>query len=502
MKRLRIVAVLIATGCATQGPEAPPLPPGHEVLATFTGEVDPVAGTITVRTVTEGDATGASRSRLTIPEGGSTVSIANAGTPSRVTGTGSCTGNEVLTTDVTVTLNYPSPRFLGGIHAEITGLSGTGAEACNSSAAPTGLDATRGLWSYGTLLQSAKTATAAWNFKFTSGQRTAFSGRIVGVIGDSFTSLPNPFRNNMSTFAYARNRIVYPDASGPTLVSVGLDGTNLDAPVTLPLTGTSVAASLGATSADDLVWFTTSYSGLTAYVGVVKGDGTVIYTNGAPGASTNPNLLNIIVDPVTPNRAWYVHGSVGFRSVTYDPDAGTLALGTLVSLGRASSIAFGPAPDRYIFATTGTNNQINAYSATDRSLKGSFTPTAECGNPVAILLGPDDKLWFAQNAPGNLGFCNVDASGTTFTKIMASPNPRGLAVAGSVVGPGRSVWAADYTNKTVTELVEGASAFFSVVIDNIDVRAIGVSPVVATPVTHPEYIWVCTQAGLRRLQPQ
>jgi len=126
MRSMLVVAVLLAAGCSAARNDAVaenPLPPGYAALATFTGEIDMDARTITIRTDPPGPASSASRSGLTLPEGGTTVSIANGSTPAKVTGTGSCAGYEVLTTDVVLTMNYPSPKFLGGLYAEITTLS-------------------------------------------------------------------------------------------------------------------------------------------------------------------------------------------------------------------------------------------------------------------------------------------------------------------------------------------------------------------------------------------
>jgi hypothetical protein len=510
MKSLLVIAALLAAGCSAARNESAaenPLPPGYETLSTFTGEIDMDAGTITIRTDPPGPASSASRSGLTLPEGGTTVSIANGSTPARATGTGSCAGYEVLTTNVVLTMNYPSPKFLGGLYAEITTLSGTGAESCNSSAAPTGLSATKGLWAYGSVRQSSKTSTTAWNFKFTSGQRSTFSGRIVGILGDSFTTLPAPYSNDSATIAYARNRMVYAPWASATLAFVGLDGSNLNTPVSIPFNASSLATYLGATALDDLIWFTTYVNASNdEYVGVVKSDGTVVSTDGAPGEASPPGLRGIVVDPTTVNRAWYIStgNAVGwFRSVTFDPVGGTLTLGTTVAITSLQAIAFGPSPNQYIFASSYSGNRIYAYSAANRSLQATITPWAECTGPRQIILGPDDKLWFGQYNAGNGGFCNMNASGTTFVKLTTAANPRCLTVGKSVTGAGSAVWVADYSGRSATELIEGATAYYSVVVPSgTDLRPIAASPAVTTPVEYPAYIWVVTNGGLERLQPQ
>jgi hypothetical protein len=508
MKRLLVVAVVVAAGCSAAKDESGvenPLPPGYVTLATFTGEVDMDAGTVTVRTDPPGPLDSSSRAGLTFTEGASTVSIANSGTPARAAGTGSCAGNEVLTTSVVLTMNYPSPKFLGGLYAEITTLSGTGAESCNSSAAPTGLSATKGLWAYGSVRQSAKTSTTPWNFKFTSGQRSTFSGRIVGVLGDSFTSLPAPYSNDSATIAYARNRMVYAPWASATLAFVGLDGSNLNTPVSIPFNASSLATYLGATASDDLIWFTTYENALSdEYVGVVKGDGTVVSTDGAPGLPSAPGIRGIVVDPTTANRAWYISTQAGwFRSVTFDPVAGTLALGSTVAVSSLQAIAFGPSPNQYIFASSYSGNRIYAYSAANRSLQATITPSVECTGPMQIILGPDDKLWFGQFNAGNGGFCNMNAAGTTFVKLATASNPRCLTVGKSVEGTGNAVWVADFAGRSATELIEGATAYYSVVVPSgTDLRPIAASPAVTSPVQYPAFIWVVTNGGLERLQPQ
>ena len=49
MKRLLVVAALLSTACGSQGPTDSSPPPGSVTLGTFTGEVDLVAGTFSVR---------------------------------------------------------------------------------------------------------------------------------------------------------------------------------------------------------------------------------------------------------------------------------------------------------------------------------------------------------------------------------------------------------------------------------------------------------------------
>jgi hypothetical protein len=412
----------------------------------------------------------------------------------------------VLTSDVVLTLNYPAPKFVGGIYAEILSIIGTtGAEACNSDPAPSGLGNVDGLWSYGTVNQSLKTSTRTWNFKVPSTVRTTFTGRIVGVVGDTYvapTPLPTPVVNYSPTIAHARNGMVYATSDSPNLAYVGLDGSYQGLSLDLPAFANAVATYIGPTPADDLTWFTTDVDvDNLAYVGVVTGDGTVYSIES--GAGTIPLLNDLVIDATSPtNRAWFVSISSGYiNNVTLNPGPPRLTLGTPIPLVQPQYIAFGPPPQQHIFVTSYWGNTLTAYSAVDGSLVGSYpTPTA-CNGPAQVVLGPDDKLWFTQFGQFG-GVCNMDAAGTTFTRVTSSPNPQGLAVSRSATGTGSAVWVTDFAKLSVTELVEGESAFISIVLPTGSaLNTIAASPAVAGPPAHPAYIWAATDAGLHRLQP-
>jgi hypothetical protein len=224
----------------------------------------------------------------------------------------------------------------------------------------------------------------------------------------------------------------------------------------------------------------------------------------APGLPSAPGIRGIVVDPTTVNRAWYISIQAGwFRSVTFDPVAGTLALGSTVAVSSLQAIAFGPSPNQYIFVSNNFGNKIYAYSAADRSLQATITPSAECTGPIQIILGPDDKHWFGQYNAGNGGFCSINAAGTTFIKLMTAANPRCLTAGKSVTGAGNAIWVADFAGRSATELIEAATAHYSVAVPSgTDLRPIAASPAVTSPVEYPAFIWVVTNGGLERLQPQ
>ncbi len=187
MRKLLVIAALLAAACGSQraAPEST-LPAGHVVLATFTVDVDLAAGTFVVRTTPRAPGIPARSGSLVNLD--ADVTVANSIGPWIGTPTPACTSGSSPTTwgaGVTVKNNLPG-TYLSGVYAEITTFPPgmTGRESCSNATAPTGLDATYGLWSYGTIAPGATSSAASWIFKFVSASTFSFSGRIVGVKAD------------------------------------------------------------------------------------------------------------------------------------------------------------------------------------------------------------------------------------------------------------------------------------------------------------------------------
>ncbi len=520
MKRLIVVAALMFAACGSQKAVENPLPPGYVTLATFTGEVDSDAGTIKIWADPPPASTAGFRTGLTLPETVATVSIATTTPATTIDGTAPCpvgTAN-VLSAGVTITLGYPTPQFAGALYAEIQTLSVTGEEGCNSSTAPSGLSSTLGLWSFGTVNQTTKTSATTWRFKKITGQKSTFSGRIVGVVGSKSATIPQPMPSSSGTsgIAATRNGLVYSAQSSANLVFLSLDGSTYTLSNALPAVGNAVATYVGATAADDLTWFTTqpAVAGDTgtlshAYVGVVKSDGTVIAVDGW-SSQTAPGLYFIVVDPTNPRKAWFIIAQYLYiRSVTFDGNS-TLTLGQtnlaggLIPVAAApNGLVFGPSPNNYLFTSrqSGTAaNTIYRYNVTIdpyTNVTPNITTTVACNGPKAMILDPDNvHIWFVHYGVSG-GYCVMNLDGTGMTEVLGSmPNPVSLTVGKSVTGvvQTNAVWGLDVNAKSVTELIPGQSAFFSVAlpVGTGAVKDIAATPAVVGPPAYSATVWVPT----------
>ena len=186
MKRL-LVAVLVLAGCASRAPEERPLPPGMVAIATFTVDADPVAGTFTIRS----QPTAAGRARGMTGLVSTDIKVENDLTAPvspnpwflETEDRGCGAGTETWGAYVRVTSLLGDSTWLGGVYAEITDFQGdAGSEGCNSAAAPEGLNADFGLWSYPTISPGTDgSQSVAWTFGRVSATAVHFSGRIVAA---------------------------------------------------------------------------------------------------------------------------------------------------------------------------------------------------------------------------------------------------------------------------------------------------------------------------------
>jgi hypothetical protein len=449
MKKLTVVAALVAAACGAQKPVENSPPPGRVTLATFTGEVNPEKGTFTIRTEpTSTGSTGLDPSALVIPEGASSVTIANAGsTPNvdvwnkHVSPTGACSNALVTGARVIVTQKYPSPTFLGAVYAEITAITGgTGVSACNSSEDPEGLDATWGLWSYGDLtwtpsgIRNPNSKTVEWNFLTGTSAPFSFSGRIVAVKGRVDAAFTNTVSGIRSWGDTGTQMVVAPNAN--RLRFVAYDGT---------LGGTSAALSANAnTIAVDAsrIWFTTGSAALDpwhGYVGYMTKTGETV-TEIEGDTQSHPLLDAIVTDPSTSTRAWYMSRSRNFfRSI----DAGASpTLGTARPFGSNCGpydMVFGANGNLFFTCQGGTILEFTTAGA----LQNTYTPPAGCAGPYAIIrVGA--TLWFTAQTGGAI--CTMVPTGSnaaTFTVVASVFTPLGL-----VRGPDGNIWATHYSDGT------------------------------------------------------
>jgi uncharacterized Zn-binding protein involved in type VI secretion len=490
MKNLLVAAVLVVAACSGQKPGDAPAEPGVVTLATFTGEVDPVAGTITIRT-DQAPAELHGRTGMTIPEGSSTVTIANSGSAwnGTTSPTSACGGATVTGANVVVTQRYASPAFLGAVYAEIVILSGTGAEACNSAAAPTGLSASKGLWFYGTLNADSPSATREWDFSFTSSQKTTFSGRIVAVRGDTFTtSLPAD-----AGWAYSMDyngvNMVYGSGATSNLVFANLDGSYSNLSDALPAQVMSVRAD----TSSGRIWFTTDNDGLSkGWAGYLASGGTGV-VSGKPSENNSPNLDAITVDPDDPAKAWFYGSQSGLSTIWSITVGSPPTFSSFAGGGAGNGLAIGA--DKNIYLTHYGANTIQKYSRAGALIATYTTPTG-CRGPGYIMRNASDgNLWFT--AGGDAAVCSMTTGGS-FTAEGAVPNARAL-----VLGPSNQVWSTNMgAPPSAYRIIRGDPTYAVQLGGAWSIGGIAASPDIVGPPAYPAAVWVRNGSyGLVRLQP-
>ena len=188
MKRLIVLAALVSAACGSRTAVQSAPVDGSVVLATFTADVDPAAGTFVVRTspVTSGSP-GAPYANVIIGEGGGpdTVTVSNdvtknntEGLPASVAG-GCGPGVNAYKGYVQVTSHYTT-KVLRNVYLVIDNIT-TGHEACTSVAPMnSGLSNTNGLYYYWSIYPG-QTVSVPWSFAFSSATSFTFSGHVVAT---------------------------------------------------------------------------------------------------------------------------------------------------------------------------------------------------------------------------------------------------------------------------------------------------------------------------------
>ena len=509
MKKLIVAAAVMMAGCSAGMKDTPTeatLPPGYVTLATFTGEVDPIQGTFTIKTDATSSGVAESRlARLVIPEGSSTVTIANTGTTPNVdvwnnhaSPTGACGGALVTGARVNVTLGLPSPAFLGAVYARITDVSGTNIVACGTVATPSGLTGTTwGIWSYGTLTQAVKTQTAEWNFLTSTGARFDFRGEIIAV--KVTTPIASPDDAAMGeTVAYNGSNMAYVAANDLTHITfIDFDGTPAGKSPLLPGDVQIIAAD----NTNGRIWFaTTNVAPNWTYVGYVTSDGvTARWVNRGYTAisSIAPNTTSGL------KEAWCVGSqSPTFQQFTID-GSGDVAVGIgVIPVGLyPTAAAFGGDGNYWVSApfnlSYGAKGMILVYSqagALLHSYDGEASPAA-CVSPQFIIPRSNGTMAFL--AAGKV--CSVTQEGS-FSVLGSVAYPRSI-----VEGTDGYVWAAHGTAGTyfplqITRLVPGDSTLFTTGFGSVSLFGMTLSP---GDTGRPAYIWSINSAspGLVRLEP-
>jgi alpha-tubulin suppressor-like RCC1 family protein len=189
MKNVLVVLMAaIGAACGSQKTVETKPVDGSVILATFTADVDPAAGTFVVRTspVTSGTPD-ALYAGVIIGEGGGadTVTVSNDVTtnnaqslPAPVAG-GCVGGGTAYKGYVKVTSNYTA-KVLRNVYLVIDNIT-TGHEACTSVAPMnSGLSNTNGLYYYWSIYPG-QTVSVPWSFTFSSATSFTFSGHVVAT---------------------------------------------------------------------------------------------------------------------------------------------------------------------------------------------------------------------------------------------------------------------------------------------------------------------------------
>lgn len=180
MKRaIAAVAATALVACSQLPPtqSVPELaaPAGKMLLGTFSGEIDPEAGTLTMRVDRSAGTAGKALTEIT------GVVLSN---PPPTRGT-DCPGpSESLSAEVTIAaVPFVDTALYTDVYAEIRAMTpATGVTGCNSVTPPVGSDLTNdlGLWYYPSLGNS-NGVTTTWRFYWVSGTRSTFSGKVWGT---------------------------------------------------------------------------------------------------------------------------------------------------------------------------------------------------------------------------------------------------------------------------------------------------------------------------------
>lgn len=479
MKRLLVLAALAVAGCTGGQQDEKIAGAGPGVVATFTADVDPAAGTLSIRSRVAAPGSANPTGRL-VEAGPADVSVANTVVGGEIQRwfnvpqggpIPSCTdghpGN-VWGANVSIT-TQASDTILSNVYAQIQRFGGTtGQEACNGVAAPSGItDLGLGLWS--TPVMTGGVATQDWVFKYASSVSFSFSGRILASVARQFTYPAYPYGN--IGIVDNGTGVVYPDYEAPQLVFLEPDaGTGWTWTASREIEG--VADSLVKDPTHDIIWYLAA-SDLNHVGYVTSGD------HGAGGASapvldpipedTTVVAASVQVDPDPAlTRAWFVTSlyhqvdrwwyQAALLHVDVDPGDGSVSAPAFFSLqpGRYQAIAFGSDDD--IYATSMSQTLDLRYGWIQRCSKTGCGGSPDvigmpvaCAYPQQIIAGPGGKLWFTAWGELDTGvLCTLDPSDDTVSKVGDVPDPGYLAL-----GPDGVVWVGS-SPSTVMRFQEGS----------------------------------------------
>jgi hypothetical protein len=263
--RTGAIALCLLAAAACRSGDTGSRAPRPLVVATFSGTVDAATGAVTIRADRpEGPAPGdplASVVEIPVEQdgvpGSGTADTTELVTERAATVAGACGAVDGFEGDIRIRSFYAG-AVLTNVHVELTSLTPTGREACNSAARYEQLSDAFGLWDHGTLGRAGggfDTSLRTWRFRLPDQTRFVFRGR---VMADLVTSDPNP----PTTVAVA-------GAGGETSVELrctdaetGCAVTHYTTDGTEPTTASPVyAGPIPVTAGTTLRWFSIDYWG-------------------------------------------------------------------------------------------------------------------------------------------------------------------------------------------------------------------------------------------------
>jgi streptogramin lyase len=440
MRRLLVVAALVAAGCGAESAPQAPEDPKPLVLATFNGEVDSIAGTFTIQAEPTALGQALGMSALIIPSGTPGVTVANAfKTPPTDPWNNAPNGCGTTATSgatVRVTSNYSSPTVLAKVYAEITSLTPMTAAACNSELAPIpGVTAANGgLWSYGDLSAGAA-VDRPWAFTFTSGVRSTFKGRIVAFRVDAWTAVMPSVDSQSYRMAGTGASALFIDSAGRRIVLVDASGT-----VTQSAVLSAAPTGVGANGDGSQIWVALGSVNRIARLdatGALVGTEIPITGGGNPeGVAVDPNGVVWSAIPNSNGLVWY------------DPNLGTqgrVTSGGGTGSGVSPIVAVNQGGTCLVYTGTRRTDRLRRINCTTKASLGSFTLSAACGTLGAnrpMVAGANGDVWLVATSGGIGQICKI--IGTTST---ASYNAgAGATFSALAYGPDANLWAMHSSN--------------------------------------------------------
>lgn len=443
LKKIAVVVALVALGCTSE--KAGPEPEGTRrvVVATFTGEIDRVAGTFTIRTEPTAAGRALGMASLTVD---ADVTVANVAGSQWNNASGHCTAvGQSSGGEVTVKSNLATDR-LDNVWAVIDTMSTTGTESCNSDTTPVplGMTTNLGVWHYGDLLPGATSTAKPWAFTFSSGVISSFSGHIEAAIVEFRANVaPNVVVATPSSTVMTgtADRAIFLDGAGQKVSFVNSSGVLGQSGV---LSGAPNGVAVNAAGTEAWVAIFDSPS---KRVRVTIPGGVVTEFNAFPAP------LYIAVDPVDGSRVWSNNGSwpvvTWFNPVSETASSVNLppgaTPGAMVAVNRSGTCL--------LYVEDSIIGDVYRVNCTTDTLEAPVIALAGCSSVAGLIAGPGGTAWYV--GPPSVGgayACRIEDS-------IASPQffiPFvGAEVLGFAYGPDGNLWATinDITTGDIVDLV-------------------------------------------------